>query len=326
MKLWAQLRARDQLLTWTEQRLLTPDQLQDALAPESVSPTPQHWLRALDRLLASYGILLLVLGMIFFFAFNWDELHRFAKFGLAAAGLTLFAGMACWARAHSNLYRAALFGAALASGALLALIGQTYQTGADIWQLFALWAVLTLPWAWLSRSVSGWGLLWLLINIAVLRYFSLWSGWGLEAHRQQLGVLPAIALVNTALLLTFELLGGQLLQVPSRVLPRLCGVALLSALVFAACLAWWEPEYRWAWVVLSLVCLVGIAVYQTLCIDVLLLAVQLYALTGVLTIGLVRLLEGAPVFVMLMIPGLFVLLLSALVSAWLQRILRKEQV
>lgn len=323
MKLWRQLRRRDQLLTWTEQGLLSSEQLNAALAPEAVKPTPQHWLRALDLLLASYGILLLMLGMIFFFAFNWDELHRFAKFGLAVAGLTLCAGVACRVTTHSSLYQAALFGAALASGALLALIGQTYQTGADIWQLFALWAALTLPWACLSRSLSVWGLLWLLINIALLRYFSLWPDWMLGASWWQLGVLPVMALVNAVLLLIFELFAAQLLLVPGRALPRLCAVALLSALTFAACLAWWEAEYRWAWGVLSLVCLLGLAVYQWLRVDVLLLAVQLYALTGVFTMGLVRMLDTASVFVLLMIPGLFVLLLSAVISAWLQRILRK---
>ena len=30
-------------------------------------------------------------------------------------------------------------------GGLLAFFGQTYQTGADSWQLFALWAALDLP-------------------------------------------------------------------------------------------------------------------------------------------------------------------------------------
>ena len=41
-------------------------------------------------------------------------------------------------------------------GGLLALIGQTYQTGADPWQLFALWALLALPWCLGARSDMLW--------------------------------------------------------------------------------------------------------------------------------------------------------------------------
>ncbi len=41
--------------------------------------------------------------------------------------------------------QALLLALALNIGALLALVGQTYQTGADPWQLFATWALLLLP-------------------------------------------------------------------------------------------------------------------------------------------------------------------------------------
>lgn len=326
MKLWAQLRARDQLLRWAEQGLLTSGQLEQALPPDSAQPAARHWLMALDRLLASYGIVLLASGVIFFFAFNWDELHRFAKFGLAAAALTVFAGTACLVQPHSHLYRAALFGAALASGGLLALVGQTYQTGADIWQLFAVWALLILPWALLARSELCWALLWLVLNIALIRYFSLWSFWSGEAAEggwRQLNVFSAVALMNTALLLVIELIGGPLSSAPNRVLPRLCGLVVLSALGVAACLAWWDAGYRWAWIALGAVCLVGMPLYRALRVDSLLLALQLYALIGVLTVGLMHALEDASGFLLLVIPGLFLLLLSTLASIWLQRIVRE---
>ena len=42
--------------------------------------------------------------------------------------------------------KAALLAASLFVGALLALIGQIYQTGADTFEMFAAWAALILPW------------------------------------------------------------------------------------------------------------------------------------------------------------------------------------
>ena len=49
--------------------------------------------------------------------------------------------------------------AGLFLGALLALLGQIYQTGADTWELFAWWALLLLPWALAGASQALW-LLW----------------------------------------------------------------------------------------------------------------------------------------------------------------------
>ena len=60
----------------------------------------------------------------------------------------------------------------MATGAVLALVGQTYQTGADVWELFAAWAALMLPFAWLSRSTASW-VLWLgVANLALMRALS----------------------------------------------------------------------------------------------------------------------------------------------------------
>jgi uncharacterized membrane protein len=52
----------------------------------------------------------------------------------------------------------------------MALFGQTYQTGADPWQLFFYWAVLMLPWALIGRFTSIW-LIWLgLLNLSMGLY------------------------------------------------------------------------------------------------------------------------------------------------------------
>src|SRR5690606_29334947 len=176
MKPIDELRRRGQLLRWTEQGRLSAEQLAAAMAPEHPHPAARHWLAAFDLVLAFFGCVLLALGMIFFFAFNWADLHRFAKLGLAAAVLTGFAGAALRLPRESIAAQAVVLGAALTTGGLLALIGQIYQTGADIWQLFAAWAVLLLPWALLSRSTACWVLFWAVANLALVRYFAT-SSW-----------------------------------------------------------------------------------------------------------------------------------------------------
>jgi uncharacterized membrane protein len=63
-----------------------------------------------------------------------------------------------------------LIAASVLTGVLLAVIGQVYQTGADVFELFAAWAVLILPWTIISRHPVHW-LLWLVVvEVAFVLY------------------------------------------------------------------------------------------------------------------------------------------------------------
>ncbi len=111
------------------------------------------------------------LGLVFWVAANWDTLGRAARFGLLQGLLLLAlagAAMRPAARAAFSLL------AWLVTGGLLACFGQIYQTGADPWQLFALWALLTLPLALAARSDLVW-VPWVLVAMVAV---SLWT----QAH------------------------------------------------------------------------------------------------------------------------------------------------
>lgn len=107
------------------------------------------------------------LGIIFWLAANWDTLGRIAQFGLLQAAM-IASG---WSAIRYPAWRVPagllLF---LLSGGLLAHVGQTYQTGADPWQLFALWAFLGLPLAWSVRHDATWAA-WVVVTMTGL---SLW--------------------------------------------------------------------------------------------------------------------------------------------------------
>lgn len=324
MKPIDELRRRDQLLRWTEQGRLTVGQLAAAMAPERPQPAARHWLAAFDLVLALFGCVLLALGMIFFFAFNWDDLHRFAKLGLAVAVLTGFTGVALRLPRGSNAAQAVLLGAALATGGLLALIGQIYQTGADIWQLFAVWAVLLLPWALLSRSTACWVLFWAVANLALVRYFATTSSWLFGGMRLSPTVFFVIAGFNGLLLVLFE---QGLRPLPAgRTLPRLAGTGLLAALGLGAAIGWWRSELVYLLPALATVYLLGIPCYRRWRRDLLLLALQAYSAIAVLASGLACLLRDLDEIGLVWILGLFVLLGSALASVLLQRWAREEGV
>jgi hypothetical protein len=93
------------------------------------------------------------LGLILWVAANWDFLGRFGQLALLQ-GLVLAACLGALAVPAGRPAFALL--ALLAVGALLAYVGQTYQTGADPWQLFAWWGLLCLPLTLAARSDALW--------------------------------------------------------------------------------------------------------------------------------------------------------------------------
>ncbi len=186
-------RLRSEVLDWLDTGRVVPGREGEVLHAAGMLPARSDWRRFLEHLALWLGTLALAAAIIFFFAFNWDVLGRFAKFGLVEAGI-LAGLLVCWrADLDGMAGKAVLTLLSLFVGALLALAGQTYQTGADTFELFGYWALLILPWVLVSRFSPLW-LIWLaLLNVAVFLFFQRsWSG---EALLWPLFGLDSLALV-----------------------------------------------------------------------------------------------------------------------------------
>jgi len=163
--------ARDALLEWMEAKALPRERLADAMRVAGVTPSPAQWRTFTERLLTSLGAVLVVAAACFFIAANWQALGRYAKFGLIEGGIVAALAIVWWRGLDSIAGRAAMVAASLLVGVLLALVGQVYQTGADTFELFAVWAVCILPWVAVGREPSLW-VIWLaLVDMAIVLYF-----------------------------------------------------------------------------------------------------------------------------------------------------------
>lgn len=194
---------RNQILQWARQGRLKVASLPEALCLAKVEPSPSDWRKFIDLLALWFGSIFMAAGVIFFFAYNWQELHRYAKFGLVEFCIVAVVATG-WKLGLDRLSgQAALFAATLLIGALLALVGQTYQTGADPWQLFAVWAAMVLPWVVIGRF-GALLLFWVgLINLSMFLYFQTFPGlfgvlFGSEA------MLWTFFIFNTAILSLWE--------------------------------------------------------------------------------------------------------------------------
>ena len=317
---------RESLLALAERGALSRGQLDRASRIVPLAPSGEAWLAAADRTLAVAGALLLAAGLIFFFAYNWDALHRFTKLGLAGAALTACVGTAFATTPFGTAWRATLLAASLATGALLALIGQTYQTGADIWELFAAWAALMTPFALLARSSACWSLWLLVTNAALLRGLSQ-SAWLLFLGAlDRPGALFAIAGMNAAVLLAFEFAGSALLALPRRHLQRLAGVGVLTPLAIGACIGWWNDDFLVLDAAFVAVAALSLQVYRVKRLDIPLLAATVFSAIAVAAAGLGRLLGDAADFLAINAVAAFIIASTAFAGVWLKRLYQEGRV
>lgn len=166
----------------------------------AVYPTKNTWLHFFDKALLIIGSVALVLSLVFFVAYNWLHMGKMGKFALVEGLLVITVGLYVlfsFRKRFALIRQLLLLTASIITGSFLALVGQVYQTGADTWQLFALWALLITPWVVIARLPALW-LLWLgLINVALLLYFEVSGLAGIPYFYQSLVNLGLLALLNT---------------------------------------------------------------------------------------------------------------------------------
>ena len=150
---------------------LTPDACQRIYAFCGVRPGYAQWRTFLIPVLFCLGLLSLVAGALFFVAWNWAHMPKITKFALMELLIVALAAVVWW-RWYHRAARSALLAAGLSFGALFALYGQVYQTGADSWELFRAWLCVLLPLALIARQNSLWFCSWLVANLAFQLYYT----------------------------------------------------------------------------------------------------------------------------------------------------------
>ncbi|NYE61214.1 putative membrane protein [Duganella sp. 1224] len=144
---------RHAILVLTATYELTSEQHNELNQLAALGEPPPDLARSLHAGLAIVGVALGGLGILFWIAANWQSMPPGGRFALLQT-LLVAALLGAWLRPAARVPLSLL--GFITCGGLFAHFGQTYQMGADPWQLFAWWAALTLP---LCLSVRH-GVLW----------------------------------------------------------------------------------------------------------------------------------------------------------------------
>jgi uncharacterized membrane protein len=245
------------------------------------------WARWGRRALLALGAGQFLAGVVFFFAYNWNDLGDLAKFAIVETSLAIAVGGALLVGLDRAFGQVLLIAASVMTGVLLAVIGQVYQTGADVFELFVAWALLILPWVVISRSAVHW-LIWLVVAVTALALYCgqvpmVVSGMTLEVAWALVGAVIALALAArelavqyglawlsahwTRLVLLFAALAVLFIPAASHVVDfqefESKGICLLAFLAVLACagVAYWRIRPDFA----ALVIVIGFADLTFIC-------------------------------------------------------------
>jgi uncharacterized membrane protein len=179
---------------------LTEQEIEKALQ-ENVYNDREMWQKFLRLFFITLGIGFTTAGIIFFFAYNWADLHKFAKIGLTEGLIIATTIVALLPKIKSSTRKIILTGSAFLVGVLFAVFGQIYQTGANAYDFFLAWTLFITLWV----IVSNFAPLWLLYIVLINTTFILYSQQVVKDWSEIL-IVSILFFINTAFLIASVLL------------------------------------------------------------------------------------------------------------------------
>ncbi len=160
-----------------------------------------EWGKWIVRFSLTVGVALFLTGVVFFFAYNWQYLSDFQKFLTIEVGMILsFLGYFFSPKSNPLISKLFLMALSILIGVFLAVFGQIYQTGADTYELFLMWAFLITGFVALSQFQGLWFLWLVLINVGVFLWLTHIYMW----QEDFLCLLSYLSILNIVALLCRE--------------------------------------------------------------------------------------------------------------------------
>ncbi len=171
------------------------------VAARAYLPQAHAWWRWISRMLLVLGSILVLAGVVFFFAYNWRSLGHYPRFAIIEAGLIACIAGALFTDLDEVIGKVLLLAASVLTGVLLLVFGQTYHTGVDSASLYVLWAALIFGWVIIAEFDVLW-VGWLaLANLAIGLY---WSQEFIPDEQGLVRLMIALALINAFALVLRE--------------------------------------------------------------------------------------------------------------------------
>lgn len=129
------------------------------------------WLRFLQVFTLTLGSGLMLAGIIFFFAYNWELMHRFVKLGIAVTLILAVFAVSMTVKMSDFTRKITVSVLCGLVGVFWAIFGQVYQTTADSYVFFLTWACCILVWVYVTDFYPLWAIFIALVSMGVIPLF-----------------------------------------------------------------------------------------------------------------------------------------------------------
>lgn len=288
------------------------------------------WQRYLNLLFLLLTVGFLTSGVVTLIAANLDYFSDLAKiYGLQTLlVVTVVLGIYCFILESRRQAKEKLkwktyslfFVVSVLIGGLFALVGQTYQTGADVWQLFAVWTLCQLPFLLLFPNVASALLFAATVNVA----FYLFN------EQNSHNSMCYAVLINAGLLVISELFSKTFHDQHWRILPKVF-LVLTFASLFGLIVIYDVYFYAYAWgelgrsslssLQIAIPALIALYVYHKYRFDFINLIISVIALLGAYCFLASLLIRGVEEGVVL---GLIGFIFTVMAIKWLVKRYKQE--
>jgi uncharacterized membrane protein len=175
------------------------------LLEKEVYSQPKEWRKFIRFTLLCFGIGFLLSGIIFFFAYNWDDIDKISKIiitqSLVPIGILIYLR---YTNKNKLLGDLGAISATIMVGVSYAVYGQIYQTGANDFDFFMNWSLTVFVWVVLTNINALWLIYLSLLNITLITYHQQYMiQWTLA------DLYGLLFILNTSSLILFTLLAKK---------------------------------------------------------------------------------------------------------------------
>jgi uncharacterized membrane protein len=175
----------------------------DSTLKQEIYNNQDSWNKFLRLLFISLGVSFTTAGIIFFFAYNWADLHKFIKIGVIEVLIISITLIVLFSKMSLDLKNILLTGTSVLVGVLFAVFGQIYQTGANAYDFFFGWTMAITIWVAISNFAPLWLVFITLINTTLILYSEQ------VAHDWSEFFVFTLLFILNVLFLTIALIGKQ---------------------------------------------------------------------------------------------------------------------
>lgn len=194
---------RGSLTTLCDTGALSTEAWEKSLEFCGFRPDAKSWLAYWRQFFLLGGALFFLTGMTCFIAWNWGSISPFGRMALVGAFVAGTGVGAVLLGPCTRLGGGLLLACGISMGPMLAVFGQSYQTGAELWELFRVWTVLLCLLAVAGTQAGLWFVTWISGSI----FAALWFGRSLSSPLDAFGAffaLPEWLLVIACAIIVWE--------------------------------------------------------------------------------------------------------------------------